>query len=86
MKDNIVQFPKAEDYAIKIPWNEECLAKFDTLSEFACGLPLTAADNYRLVELMVEATVAAQRCGFENGVRVTVSLAKDGLLDQTEND
>ena len=74
---NIFPINKADvlgDHYFEIERNE---AFFDTakkVSEYLKSLPLTTEQNDRLVELMVNHVNAAERSGFDFGVKLTKDM------------
>lgn len=78
MKNNIINFRKdnvAEGITLEIERSEEFYKKAKELSEFVQSLPLSSSDNKKLIELMVNQTLAAEKSGFDFGVK----LSKDML-------
>ena len=78
MKDNIINFSKdnaVEGITLEIERSEEFYKKAKELSDFVQSLPLSSSDNQKLIELMVNQTLAAEKSGFDFGVK----LSKDML-------
>lgn len=66
-----------ENY-IELPeYPEEVKQLFQVTSSFINGLPLTAAQNNKLVQLMVDNVTAARKDGFMNGFLVGVGVVTD---------
>lgn len=78
MKDNIINFSKdnaVEGITLEIERSEEFYKKAKELSDLVQSLPLSSSDNQKLIELMVNQTLAAEKSGFDFGVK----LSKDML-------
>ena len=56
---------------------EEVKQLFQVTSSSINGLPLTAAQNNKLVQLMVDNVTAARKDGFMNGFLVGVGVVTD---------
>lgn len=70
------------DSYIELPeYPEEVKQLFQVTSSFINGLPLTAAQNNKLVQLMVDNVTAARKDGFVNGFLVGAGA----VSDQKEN-
>lgn len=66
------------DSYIELPeYPEEVKQLFQVTSDFIKGLPLTATQNDRLVQLMVDNVTAARKDGFMNGFLVGVGVVTD---------
>ena len=64
MKDNIINFSKdnaVEGITLEIERSEEFYKKAKELSDFVQSLPLSSSDNQKLIELMVNQTLAAKK-------------------------
>ena len=65
-----------EDYAISIPTTPELQDAANVLGDYLASLSLPSGVNNKLVELMVNVTSEAKKCGFYRGVEVTVAVLK----------
>ncbi|GMB01858.1 hypothetical protein [Pelosinus sp. IPA-1] len=76
----IINFPitnisEGEDM-IKIERSEEFYISTRMISEFICNLPLSAADNDRLIALLVEQLQEAENTAFLQGFGMGCEMAK----------
>ena len=77
MKDNVINFSKdnaVEGITLEIERSEEFYKKAKELSDFVQSLPLSSSDNKVLIELMVNQTLAAEKSGFDFGVKLSKDL------------
>jgi len=69
------------DFAIKAERSDEFHAAAKELSAFILSLPLSHADNDKLIQLMTNNICLAERSAFEQGIRLTKSATEHNLLD-----
>lgn len=77
MKDNIINFSKdnaVEGITLEIERSEEFYKKAKELSDLVQSLPLSSSDNQKLIELMVNQTLAAEKSGFDFGVKLSKDM------------
>lgn len=66
-----------ENYILLPEYPEEVKQLFQVTSDFIKGLPLTTAQNDRLVQLMVDNVTAVRKDGFMNGFLVGAEIMND---------
>lgn len=76
MRDNVIAFENPNNSAIEIRHPPEVLEQIQELSDFIKELPLSKADNDKLVHMMAEQVCAAERNAFFQGVTMTLGLVR----------
>ena len=66
-----------ENYILLPEYPEEVKQLFQVTSDFIKGLPLTTAQNDKLVQLMVDNVTAARKDGFLNGFLIGAGVMND---------
>lgn len=66
---------KIEEEGVKLEKSPEMLASAEKLSDYIRGLPLTAEQNDKLVQMLLDHVGDVQRCGFNQGLKVGKEFA-----------
>ena len=66
---------KIEEEGVKLEKSPEMLASAEKLSDYIRGLPLTAEQNHKLVQMLLDHVGDVQRCGFNQGLKVGKEFA-----------
>lgn len=66
--ENVNDIP---DFMIKVERSEEFHTAAKELSAFIRSLPLSHADNEKLIQLTIDNVCLAERSAFEQGIRLT---------------
>lgn len=69
---------KIEEDGIELEKSPEMLASAERLSDYIRGLPLTAEQNDKLVQMLLDHVGDVQRCGFNQGLKVGKEFAGGG--------
>lgn len=64
MRDNVIMFENPNNFAIEIKRPPKILEQMRELSDFIKDLPLSRADNDKLVSLMAEQVCTVKRNAF----------------------
>ena len=66
---------KIEETGIELEKSPEVVASARSLSDYIRGLPLTAEQNDKLVQMLLDHVGDVQRCGFNQGLKVGKEFA-----------
>ncbi len=77
---------QTEAPAIRLEWGEEFYQAAKELSEFIHSLPLSAEDNDRLINLVIDQVCEAERGAFANGFRMGREFDQWEETTEQEND
>lgn len=66
---------KIEEDGIELEKSPEMLASAERLSDYIRELPLTAEQNDKLVQMLLDHVGDVQRCGFNQGLKVGKEFA-----------
>ncbi len=80
MRDNVIAFENPNNSAIEIRHPPKVLEQMQKLSDFIKDLPLSKADNDKLVHMMAEQVCAAERNAFFQGVSWAISYCGEMSL------
>lgn len=67
---------KIEENGIELEKSPEMLASAERLSDYIRELPLTAEQNDKLVQMLLDHVGDVQRCGFNQGLKVGKEFAE----------
>ena len=79
MSGNVIPFLSPENAAIQIERSQEFTDEAQKLSDFVKGLPLSSADNEKLVALMVNQVLVAEKNAFMQGASMALGIVRDYL-------
>lgn len=77
MKGKDIPFEISDEAAIEMRRSEEFNSAAQTLTDFISALPLTRDQNEKLVQLMVDQVIAAERSAFMQGASMALGVVRD---------